>query len=313
MMTPLLTHEREAESRAEVVSRTLTIAGLRLHLLLLDFADVPGVDERYGYFLTPGQPDEADATIRIKHTPDVERIVQFQAPIVPSAVNAMGITTPEPSLCHLERGEEGCVSFSAPLYEGAFDGKVCEAKIFADRPAAAVEGILMATLEELTLQRQRVFMHSSGVLHEGKALLFSGRSGAGKTTAVLQSEGKTILSDELVILEYKPESDGFVAHGTPFFGTWGRIGAQASAPLHCIHFLEKTSTNQLAALPARERFRRLCQVMCFRRVTPRHTHHLLQMAERLSPYCRLFGFQPTPEIWTFLAQPAHWTKGLNDA
>jgi hypothetical protein len=82
-------------------------------------------------------------------------------------------------------------------------------------------------------------MHASAVGFGGRALVFAGVSGAGKSTiAAMLDEGfpaVTKVSDELVIL--RPGADGtWRAHVTPFIGSEG-LPHGRSLPLRGVHFL----------------------------------------------------------------------------
>jgi len=97
---------------------------------------------------------------------------------------------------------------------------------------------------------QGIALHAAGVVVDGRALLFMGNSGVGKSTmARLWSAERdvTVLADDLIILRY--EEGRFIAYGTPWRGEPG-LTSPASAPLARIYLIYHSKTNQLAALPA---------------------------------------------------------------
>ena len=64
-----------------------------------------------------------------------------------------------------------------------------------------------------------VIIHSCSVLREGRAYLFVGESGAGKTTIARLSAPSLILSDEVsAIVPVVPSEDVYWCHATPFWG-----------------------------------------------------------------------------------------------
>lgn len=98
-------------------------------------------------------------------------------------------------------------------------------------------------LARLLSDREGCILHSSGVILDGKGLLFVGHSGAGKSTIVKMLTGMAeILCDDRNILKRLPE--GFRVYGTWSHGEVPVVSA-ASAPLKSILFLEKAEENRL--------------------------------------------------------------------
>ena len=85
------------------------------------------------------------------------------------------------------------------------------------------------------------YLHSSAVVHKGKAYLFSGRSGEGKSTHTRLWQD-TFGGDTRVINDDKPALryiDGvWYAYGTPWCGKEG-MGCNASVPLKALFLLER--------------------------------------------------------------------------
>ena len=70
-----------------------------------------------------------------------------------------------------------------------------------------------------------LLVHAASLVRAGRAYLFPGRSGAGKTTLARLSTDVLLLSDEVSLVR-----DGR-CHGTPFWGELGRGGRPAPRPL----------------------------------------------------------------------------------
>ena len=91
--------------------------------------------------------------------------------------------------------------------------------------------------------RQGCYLHASGIVVDGKGLLFVGHSEAGKSTMLKMLRGHgEILCDDRIIVRRWP--DGFRIHGTWSHGELPDV-SPASAPLAAILFLEKATTNEL--------------------------------------------------------------------
>jgi hypothetical protein len=140
-----------------------------------------------------------------------------------------------------------------------------------------------------------VAIHGSGVVDaDGRATLFAGQSGAGKTTMArlwLGEPGVKILSDERIVL--RPEGDVVWMYGTPWHGD-GRISNPGRAPLDRICFLRHAARNRMTALGATETVARLF-ACCF---PPFYDavglDETLRVLERVAARCRTaeLGFVP---------------------
>lgn len=104
-------------------------------------------------------------------------------------------------------------------------------------------------LARLLADREACFLHSCGIVLDGRGLLFVGESGAGKSTAMSLFAGVSeLLCDDRNIVRRWPE--GFRVHGTWSHGTVP-IVSSASAPLRAIFFLEKADRNTVSAITDR--------------------------------------------------------------
>jgi hypothetical protein len=86
--------------------------------------------------------------------------------------------------------------------------------------------------------RGACLFHACGASIDGRAAVFAGHSGDGKTTlaGLLSSEGTPLLSDERIAV--RKTERGFVAFGTPWPGE-GNVVSAASYPLGGIFILRK--------------------------------------------------------------------------
>lgn len=85
-----------------------------------------------------------------------------------------------------------------------------------------IENFLRILLAHRVLALGGVLLHSCGLVVEGRAYLFAGRSNAGKTTLAhkADSHGIRVLGDDINCL--LPGDGGFLAHAVPFTGEFGR-------------------------------------------------------------------------------------------
>jgi hypothetical protein len=87
-------------------------------------------------------------------------------------------------------------------------------------------------------------LHGASAIRNGRAFLFSGVSGAGKTTiSSLAPPDSVLLTDEISYI--RRDREGFRACGTPFAGELARGGENASAPVAQLLFLAKGPENRI--------------------------------------------------------------------
>jgi hypothetical protein len=111
-------------------------------------------------------------------------------------------------------------------------------------------------------ERGGFLLHSASGICEGQAYLFSGVSGAGKTTMTrLAPSDTTLLTDEISYI--RPGSDGYLSFGTPFAGELAKSGENCSAPLAGLFFLEKGPENRIDEIPSVEAVRCLMRNILF--------------------------------------------------
>lgn len=107
---------------------------------------------------------------------------------------------------------------------------------------------LLRILHTLVLAgRGGMLMHASSAVVDGKAYVFTGVSGIGKTTiSRLAPATVQVLTDEMSFIH--PRDGTYFAHGTPFAGELGRPGENTHAPLAGIFLLAQGAENRIDAL-----------------------------------------------------------------
>jgi hypothetical protein len=87
-------------------------------------------------------------------------------------------------------------------------------------------------------------VHACGAVLNGKAFVFAGHSGDGKTTLarLLASEGLELLSDERIAV--RKQGDTFWAYGTPWHGE-GKVVSSSCYPLAGVFVLKKARRHRV--------------------------------------------------------------------
>jgi ABC-type dipeptide/oligopeptide/nickel transport system ATPase subunit len=105
-------------------------------------------------------------------------------------------------------------------------------------------------------------LHAASAVRDGEAHIFTGRSGAGKTTlSRLAPPDATLLTDEVSYVR-KSES-GYIAYGTPFAGELAKAGENISAPIAAVYLLVQGPENRLEPMDEAETVRTLMRNILF--------------------------------------------------
>jgi hypothetical protein len=104
---------------------------------------------------------------------------------------------------------------------------------------------VLRIVHTLMLARQGGFlMHSASAIRNGRAFLFAGVSGAGKTTiSRLAPADATLLTDEISYV--RKRGDGYTAFGTPFTGELAKLGENVAAPIAALYLLAQGPENRI--------------------------------------------------------------------
>ncbi len=116
---------------------------------------------------------------------------------------------------------------------------------------------VLRIVHTLLLARKGGFLlHASSAIRNGRAFLFSGVSGAGKTTiARLAPPDAALLTDEISYVTR--QGHRYFAMGTPFFGELARVGENLRAPIACVYLLAKGPENKIEPVDGAEAVRGL--------------------------------------------------------
>ncbi len=161
---------------------------------------------------------------------------------------------------------------------------------------------VLRIVHTLVLAKQGGFLlHSASAVRNGKAFLFAGVSGAGKTTiSRLAPADAALLTDEISYV--RKQSEGYVAFGTPFTGELAKLGKNTSAPVAALYLLAQGSENRIEPVAASAAGRELLANMLFFAEDPEMVHWAFQAAcdfvDRVPVY-RL-TFVPDARVWEMI-------------
>jgi hypothetical protein len=186
-------------------------------------------------------------------------------------------------------------------FRARWNPKASHGHIRQSRSPYAMDAVLRI-VHSLVLARQGGFLvHAASAIRGGKAFLFSGVSGAGKTTiSRLAPPDATLLTDEISYV--RREGNRYFACGTPFAGELARVGENQSAPLNTLFLLEKGLHNRIEPVGATEAVQRLLRNILFFANDPSLVNLVFQAAcefASLVPIRRLV-FVPDRRVWDII-------------
>jgi hypothetical protein len=166
---------------------------------------------------------------------------------------------------------------------------------------------VLRIVHTLVLAKQGGFLlHSASAIRNGKAFLFAGVSGAGKTTiSRLAPADATLLTDEISYVRKQnrgQNDDGYVAFGTPFTGELAKLGENASAPVAALYLLAQGPENRIDPVSVADAGRELLANMLFFAEDQEMVHYAFQAAcdfVHRVPVHRL-TFVPDARVWELI-------------
>jgi hypothetical protein len=170
----------------------------------------------------------------------------------------------------------------------------------------SIDAVLRIT-HTLVLAKQGGFLlHSASAIRNGKAFLFAGVSGAGKTTiSRLAPADATLLTDEISYVrrvDALTKGAGYVAFGTPFTGELAKLGENTSAPVAALYLLAQGPENRIDPVTAAAAGRELLANMLFFAEDQEMVHWVFQAAcdfvHRVPVY--KLTFMPDARVWEMI-------------
>ena len=226
----------------------LKIAGLRVRIELHDEYEGLKMPESYMPFVTEPTNDAPDVALTVKS--GYERAAEGMNP-VSSGMNDLG----EARLYH--NGGEYAVdllphpSSSFRIMHISEDFTTGRLQLPGDRYAAfTVDSMLRILYSQAVVLHHGFMLHSAAVVRDGKAVLFMGKSGTGKSTHaqlwLREFAGTSLLNDDNPVV--RVSADGTVmVYGSPWSGKT-RCYRNAEAPVEAMVRLEQAPVNRYTEL-----------------------------------------------------------------
>ncbi|MCA1010073.1 hypothetical protein [Halobacillus halophilus] len=145
-----------------------------------------------------------------------------------------------------------------------------------------------------------VLLHSSSVMDGSKAHIFSGQSGAGKSTVAQMSQPRDLLSDEAAII--KITDDEVKVYPSPF---WSELCAShiGETTLSSIQLLHQSKINHKQPLKKRQALMQLIDKVFYWSYSPAQTTQVMTLLKQVVeqvPINELY-FKKDPSFWELIS------------
>lgn len=277
---------------SEMSGTTVTIGGLPIGIGSTSREFIEMLESRYAGFLAP---------------PDNEPIFSANQPVLPASERIqVEVEVVPPARINEEdevqvRRVDGCWVIRRGDFMAKWDPETgrCIARQTAN--PYALDSILRIIHSLVLAESGGFLLHSASAVRHGRAFLFSGVSGAGKTTiAGLAPSDVTLLTDEIsYVRPGEKNREGYDAFGTPFAGDLAKPGENVAAPIARLYLLAKGCENRIRPIGAASAARLLLRNILFFAEDPKLVTRLFRSA------CEFVSRVPVSEL-TFRPDAAVW-------
>lgn len=262
----------------------MSIAGISILISSESQEFVAQIRERYANFIADGM--DPSIKIRVESLPsqDVE-------------INAVVADESQPPRVSFNNSKEMWI-IAYPGFFGEFNLKNGAGRAVFGLHPAGLNSFLRFVYSLILLKRLGFLVHASSLIKNGRAYIFPGKSGVGKTTIAQLSPEATLLSDDISLV--KIIKGDFIAFGTPFWGALAVGGENVFAPISGIYFPIKDRENFLRKLTPQQALEKLLpNVVCFARNNEEFSKQLFNLCSDFvtkKPAYELH-FLPDPTFW----------------
>jgi len=268
----------ELIAEVERLSVVIEIGGMPVRVNTTDPGFVTILQNRYAGYLGSSDRPEIDFDVDLRSPSDADRDADVRV-------------TQRAGRWTLRRGD-----FLAEWEPAARKGWIRQ-----DANPYSIDAVLRI-VHTLVLAREGGFLlHSASAIRNGRAFLFAGGSGAGKTTiSRLAPPDATLLTDEISYV--RKRGDGYIAYGTPFTGELAKIGENVWAPVAALYLLRHGSENRIEPVALSEAARSLLANVLFfaedEQLVQAEFHSAFELVSRV-PVFRL-TFMPDSRVWELI-------------
>ncbi len=265
---------------AQSIPVPIQIGGISVGIRTEDATFRDMLEARYSGFVVP-----------TSH-PDFELDVELAEPSAPINADEEVRVARQGDDWTLQRGD----------FRATWNARAARGKVFQAKNPYAIDSVLRIVHTLILAPRGGFLVHAASAIRNGRAFVFAGVSGAGKTTiSRLAPPDAQLLSDEVSYI--RCDDGAYSACGTPFAGELARVGENCSAPIETLFLLEKSAETRIDAVDPADAVRELLRHILFFAGDPEMVKLVFQSACRFVekvPVRRL-SFTPDPRVWEIIS------------
>lgn len=272
--------------------KQITLGDIRLELDIREVRLWPFVDRRYQKFFSSEMETPCESI-------ELRAVADSKIPALDDGDPAVTLLE-DGATIKIVRGR-GVAIWDRQRHQCRIEQSERDFQADVTHPDYVLDSVVRIMLSFLLLDKRGFLIHSAGLIRDGNGYLFAGVSGAGKSTvARISAPMTTVLSDDLTLLRHDDSGDN--VYGTPFFGEFSTGGANESAPLKGIYFLQKGRENRLVENDPALAWRQLLRSVMFFGEDRESTQRIIDLAWdvcRRVP-CYTLQFLPDDSFWNLI-------------
>lgn len=197
--------------------------------------------------------------------------------------------------------QENKITFKRADYVIEVNSNYTIATVFIHDDLALKHALMNVYSSFIAYNNWGLLVHSSCVLEKGKAHIFAGHSGAGKSTAAKLSYPRDLLSDEATIL--KITADQVTVYNSPFRSELESSGMIDRYPLTSIQLLYQALQNQRVPIKKSDAFMELIDKVFYWEHDASETKNVLRMLRTLVNVVPTYNlhFQKNDTFWELIS------------
>lgn len=199
------------------------------------------------------------------------------------------------------RFDSGCWLIERGDLSAEWDPAARRGRVLQSANPYSIDTVLRIIHSLILAREGGLLVHAASAVRNGRAFLFAGVSGAGKTTiSRLAPADAALLTDEISYL--RDDGQHYIAHGTPFAGELDKVGENRQAPLAALYLLQKGRENAIEPVGAGEAVRRLMENVLFFARDPESANMVFKTACELVARVPMFRltFFPDGRVWELI-------------
>jgi hypothetical protein len=169
-------------------------------------------------------------------------------------------------------------AYDFEIHQAALRAFTGESQFVGANNPYTLDCLLRILLTWMLLPHRGFLLHAATVIREGRAYLFMGKSGAGKSTVASLAPEGSVLTDELSLV--RREDGIWRAYGTPFWGEFRAGDLNTSAPIAGIFRLVHAEENRVTPLRPVEFLRAMIGNVLFFSRQPADSQRLLNIVSQ---------------------------------